>query len=1327
MVGTPGQSLISDLYHGRMTNVIRCRLCGKVSKHDEDFLDLCVSVSGSSRLEDSLRRMFLEPEVLDTSNQYRCEACGQLTDAVKRTRLCHLPPVLTISLLRFNYDPVKMERYKETGHFEFPLRLDMSRYCDCTVDASKSRDCMSCGEDGVKDHVVNGFDCGDKLGVNTAMSGDSSSSQTECCQTYELFSVVVHRGGAHGGHYHALIRDLEGRGSWCEPKTTVTSVTEKTASVSKPVPMSTISEVDLSSPRSVITSILLESGGTAGMSVGDLSGKISSLTGESWRKRYKHRHGSFVKFLTDNSDLFVYDSVEGSVSLVSDFGQSQSESGPACKMETNGTHRMSTDAIHDPAPSPVSVSDSAPATAPAPAVCKKKQREGKHEALDISSPRSVIASILLDAGTAGLSVMDLCTKISDVTGDSWRKRYKTKHGSLLKFLSDNSDQFVHDVSGGWVTILAKPASDKIKAQVVESLNANGHNSDVSSTHVVQHPDVSSTVNETKSHSKRNRKKSRSKPAAQELNPTLQSEQKETKEMPVLPEEPTPKSGQCWFDFNDNVIHPVRTKDIEKHFAGKECAYMLFYRALPSAENVCTSKPIEIPDWLISEIAAENLELEQQCAEYEEFVNVVKVELHFGRSYECHEGVLRPCIGACYYMEHTVDIRQDPTHLLEAVAELGGELVEQCHTIHIAKSLPSGGLHLYQEITASLTSSLKSFGVTQLTKLFIWNGQDIDGVAIPVGCENEPISLRFELEASSDMFTLTVAKNTTVLALKAMIANRLHVNSHEKVHLYLTKEKASKREPLAGNVNKTVSEAGLRAKDRIVVCLPTSPSTPKTPQSFSRSSHVKCSQTSLPQQITVSCENHVGDDVVMVEVEADSVASVEELKVLIMTSADVPIELVNDVRLRIRLDELGIRGVGPPLHETVDLAGARLSDGVTVVLESGRAPQGSEIVLTVSASASNELELMVDHDMAIHQLLHEVLLRAGVSDSSNEWHLCRSDWSGETGAVLGDPNQTVGDAGLNHGDHLFLRPGCLPPPGFLKIFIHLESSPARPCWWDPVREMAAAVSPSPVGSVVVSKQSTLAELKQQIMTILQDYEIPSPQFLRLRALTSSLRPSTILRQHQQTLNKMKIGNSCALGVEVLPMEEDLAVDQVMLTVRRRLPGARNYGDWSQEVIWDTSQGATITSLRSIVADTIGETESAIRMAKHIPDKFDWLIIPHCDDAFYPVKGAGGAVGGAKKKRKKKGKSDKPGGPVCDLMSSPFYLQDGDVIGVKVRDEPGGEDSDFGSVEDDTGKEKIKSPQKDAVTVPEAFNKSKTKASVATSRVETAIKIHVDNFR
>ena len=31
---------------------------------------------------------------------------------------------------------------------------------------------------------------------------------------YELFAIVVHRGGAHGGHYYANIRDCLNEGDW---------------------------------------------------------------------------------------------------------------------------------------------------------------------------------------------------------------------------------------------------------------------------------------------------------------------------------------------------------------------------------------------------------------------------------------------------------------------------------------------------------------------------------------------------------------------------------------------------------------------------------------------------------------------------------------------------------------------------------------------------------------------------------------------------------------------------------------------------------------------------------------------------------------------------------------------------------------------------------------------------------------------------------------------------------------------------------------------------------------------------------------------------------
>lgn len=112
-------------------------------------------------------------EQLTGSNQYRCEKCNnQYRDAEKYCQLKTLPPILTLSLLRFAYDLKTYQRYKETGRFEFPLDLDLADYMEDSIKASVDPDYTK----------------------------------------YELFSVIIHSGSAHGGHYHAYIKDTENLG-----------------------------------------------------------------------------------------------------------------------------------------------------------------------------------------------------------------------------------------------------------------------------------------------------------------------------------------------------------------------------------------------------------------------------------------------------------------------------------------------------------------------------------------------------------------------------------------------------------------------------------------------------------------------------------------------------------------------------------------------------------------------------------------------------------------------------------------------------------------------------------------------------------------------------------------------------------------------------------------------------------------------------------------------------------------------------------------------------------------------------------------------------------
>ncbi|XP_065175482.1 ubiquitin carboxyl-terminal hydrolase 40-like [Sycon ciliatum] len=266
LVGTAGSQLIKTLYHGEIVNQVHCKACGSCSERHESFLDIAVPVVGCLSLSSALQSLYCEKEQLCGANQYFCERCNKKVDASKGAVLSQLPPILTVSLLRFQYDWEKGDRYKETGRFKFPDELDMAPYC-----------------------LPSGAGAGDVQ------------------QIYEIFSVVVHRGGAHGGHYFAYIRDADGLGSWSEPK-------ESSILVETDGDME-LTECD--SPVTVLITILSQHKKTssAPVSIDQLCKLLQKQTGVSWNKRFKRKHGALTKFMHDHSDIFLFEA-DGCVSLV---------------------------------------------------------------------------------------------------------------------------------------------------------------------------------------------------------------------------------------------------------------------------------------------------------------------------------------------------------------------------------------------------------------------------------------------------------------------------------------------------------------------------------------------------------------------------------------------------------------------------------------------------------------------------------------------------------------------------------------------------------------------------------------------------------------------------------------------------------------------------------------------------------------------------------------------------------------------------------------------------------------------------------------------------
>uniref|UniRef100_A0A3Q0S7X2 Ubiquitin specific peptidase 40 n=1 Tax=Amphilophus citrinellus TaxID=61819 RepID=A0A3Q0S7X2_AMPCI len=259
LVGTSGSTFIHRLYHGTIVNSIVCKECGNVSQRQEDFLDLTVCVCGVSSLEEALWNMFVEEELFEGNNLYRCAQCNRLVTAAKSAKLRKLPPFMTMSLLRFSFDFAKCERYKETGRYSFPLTISLRPFCE-------------------------------------QADGDDSD------YSYELFSVIIHKGGCYGGHYHVYIKDIDKLGRWEPPEEDCKPKTQKKAKVEvKEVLEPKLQEDD---PLSILTTIIAQESSKSVL-LDQLGQKLMDKIGSSWSKKFRKHYGPIGKFLQSHNDVFM--------------------------------------------------------------------------------------------------------------------------------------------------------------------------------------------------------------------------------------------------------------------------------------------------------------------------------------------------------------------------------------------------------------------------------------------------------------------------------------------------------------------------------------------------------------------------------------------------------------------------------------------------------------------------------------------------------------------------------------------------------------------------------------------------------------------------------------------------------------------------------------------------------------------------------------------------------------------------------------------------------------------------------------------------------------
>eukprot|EP01105_Mastigella_eilhardi_P015203 TRINITY_DN3461_c0_g1_i7.p1 TRINITY_DN3461_c0_g1~~TRINITY_DN3461_c0_g1_i7.p1 ORF type:complete len:696 (-),score=171.25 TRINITY_DN3461_c0_g1_i7:78-2165(-) len=166
----PTTSPITALFSGILVDAKHCLVCNRVKTRIDPYSDISLVIDAASSVEEALAQ-FVAPETLQNENSVFCEACNRNTPTAKYFRLKTLPQILTIQLKRFQYDTVTWRRFKINKNVSYPLQLDMAPFLDDPSDMS----------------------------VETR---------------YELFSVLLHSGGAFGGHYQAFVKDVAARNQW---------------------------------------------------------------------------------------------------------------------------------------------------------------------------------------------------------------------------------------------------------------------------------------------------------------------------------------------------------------------------------------------------------------------------------------------------------------------------------------------------------------------------------------------------------------------------------------------------------------------------------------------------------------------------------------------------------------------------------------------------------------------------------------------------------------------------------------------------------------------------------------------------------------------------------------------------------------------------------------------------------------------------------------------------------------------------------------------------------------------------------------------------------
>ncbi|XP_030845875.1 ubiquitin carboxyl-terminal hydrolase 40 isoform X2 [Strongylocentrotus purpuratus] len=966
---------------------------------------------------------------------------------------------------------------------------------------------------------------------------------------------------------------------------------------------------------------------------------------------------------------------------------------------------------------------------------------GKDDIIDMKSPQQCLTALLRKHGGSEhvLSVENLCQVLNQETGVSWNKRFKRQYGTMTKFLRKYNDLFELNTAGSLV-------------HLVDPMKGKASSPDQSPS---KSPRDGARQDNTNAASDENHVKEEGGEEGQDQSNKERAIARATAKIP--------EPGQCWYDFNDSSVEPIRENALYRQFQGRESAYMLLYRrkTMTRPTEAYNNAYHQMPAWLMAELETANQELEKQREEYDRSINSVELSLLLSSHCIWARGALQLAPDR-EPVKITLDRRKTITHLMGLIKEQVPEDNNEC--LHVAKSLPAG-FHLFDSLTDSPDKTLQDCYVTDQSFIFLWDGKQVDGNSILVGPTSEPILLILTYNAAPPSNTSTkptppppssptelphgFPKDTRISELRCMVSDIVGIPKHR---LKLSRVQSVPVVVSSEDDGRTLTQLDFSDGDKLMV-ESTGKDSPKSPRDSLAAREADNQKNSVKLTIENRCvdPDHNGDwPVKQMDIPKDK--TVFDLKQLIINTLGLygnqrPKE---GCRLRISDDAMGLLA---PLHENKSLTDSGVKKGKTIVIETGLPPTSNELTLNFSLmSGTKSWDMMVDKSTSMSECLTKMLSIAGMEGTP--YHLRKTNWCGEAADIITDMEQSLLQLHIQDGELLMLEEGRIPPRGFLLLPVWLCPSPRRTSGaeegggggvssWMPhvqfsniLNSLSSANSPNHdiqqsletpsnqhelLGEIEISQNATIGDLKSQVMTLpaMSQVVVPTVEFLRLRLLEDG-RQGRVLRDNNQSLKFARM-NISQIAVQILPEEEHLRQTEFVLTFQKRIPDTRLYGT-AEDLVWDAGKSAAPSGLRQAIADRLLIPVERVALAKHFTKKAEWIVIPEDKKVSETGKGRGGG--------KKKGKAQTH--KAINLKHAPYLLRDGDVFGVvDLKDDPFRKD-DFTTIEDDREKERKEEVEQEkrrnrrdrrnAVSLGGGESKEKSK-----KRQEIGLMIKVDNFR